>query len=295
MRISFIIISNGNKKQKVDRQIMSIHDLRIPEYEIIVAGIHHEVLHPNVHYVEDKRNAERGSLGGLRNSACNIAKYENIVVSDDDMLFPSDWYNNILQSPEFDILTTRILNPDGTRFWDHACYMSPTRGHIVLNPDEDDDHLYMSGGQSWIMKKYVWDKIKWNSELLFYNMKNLNDYAKGVQNEDTDFAYRCRESGFKIIHDHNVVVCHDDPSYTSIGRIVRRRRVYNTYEWVKNFNFPDKIAIDFAINLIQNGLEAEGADILRKLSISRNFQAMQLFMDLENVYGGKLVDSNFSL
>jgi hypothetical protein len=296
MDISFVIITNGQKPDKVLNQILSIRALQIPNYKIILSGIHPEKFKKHdLIYVDDHHNASRGSLGGLRNSACKVAPYENIVISDDDMLFPREWYTQLLKSPSFDILTTRIVNPDGTRFWDHACYMSPTRGHSILNPDEEDDFLYMSGGQSWLMKKYVWESVQWDAELLFYNVKNLSDYNKGHHNEDTNFALRCREAGFKISHDHNVIVNHDDPSYTSIGRLVRRRSVYKDYRWVKSFLFPDEIAIEFAVNLINKGIEAEGADILRILSISGNFKAMELYMQFENLYGGALKDSNFIL
>jgi hypothetical protein len=295
MKISFIIISNGKKPDKVENQIKSIESLNIPEYEIIISGIYSSgISNDNIHYINDQYNANRGSLGGLRNTACSIASYENIVVSDDDMLFTSDWYCNLLKSPDFDILTTRILNPDGTRFWDNACYMSPNRGHIIMNPEQQDDFLYMSGGQSWIMKKYVWDKVKWDSEILFYNVKGIEDYKKGLHNEDTYFSFLCRENGFKIIYDHNTIVIHDDPSYTSIGRIVRRRIQYQDWTWVEKFNFPEKIAVDFAVNLFQNGFEAEAADILRKYSsVDNYFLAKQAFMQIENMYGGPLKDSNF--
>jgi len=295
MRISFIIISNGKKPDKVENQIKSIEDLNIPEYEIIISGIYSsEISNNNIHYINDEYNANRGSLGGLRNTACSIASYENIVVSDDDMLFTSDWYSNLLKSPDFDILTTRILNPDGTRFWDNACYMSPNKGHMIMNPDEKDDFLYMSGGQSWLMKKYVWDKVKWDPEILFYNVKGLEDYMKGNHNEDTYFSFLCRQNGFKIVYDHNVIVIHDDPSYTSIGRVVRRRNQCKDFTWVEKFNFSENIAINFADNLIKIGLEAEAADILRKYSsVYGNFLSMQLLMKLENQYGGPLKDSEY--
>ena len=114
------------------------------------------------------------------------------------MLFSLDWYLNIQKNKEFDILTPKIKLPDGTRFWDNACYMSPEKGHIILNHNETDDYLYMSGGQSWIMKKYVFDKVKWDEDILIYNMKNLDQYTKGMHNEDTDYSLKCRKNGFKI-------------------------------------------------------------------------------------------------
>lgn len=295
MNISFVIITNGIKSEELLLQVNSILSQNIPNYEIIIVGkTNHKFNLPQIYFIEDSYNADRGSLGGLRNKACEVAKYDNLVISDDDMLFTKDWYVNLLKSPDFEILTTCIRNPDGTRFWDNACYMSPVHGHINLNYNEEDDYKYMSGGQSWLIKKSVWEKVKWDEELLIYKMSNLKDYSKGLHNEDTDFALRCRSNGYKITHDYNVVVYHNDKTYTGIGRIVRRRSVQKDYLWWKNFNFPDQIAISFANILLEYGLQAEMIDLLRKLSFDGNLNASNLLLKIENQLGGKLDNSNFS-
>ncbi len=295
MDISFIIITNGIKSEELLLQVKSITSQNIPNYEIIIVGkTNHKFDLPQISFIEDSYNADRGSLGGLRNKACEVAKYNNLVISDDDMLFTKDWYVNLLKSSDFEILTTCIRNPDGTRFWDNACYMSPVHGHINLNYNEEDDYKYMSGGQSWLIKKSVWEKVKWDEELLIYKMKNLQDYSKGLHNEDTDFALRCRNSGYKIVHDPDIVVYHNDITYTGIGKVVRRRTLQKDYLWWKNFNFSDQIAIHFVKILLQYGLQAESADLLRKLSEDENFNAKQLLESLEIQLGGKLDNSNFS-
>jgi GT2 family glycosyltransferase len=173
--------------------------------------------------------------------------------------------------------------------------MSPVRGHVILNPEENDDYLYMSGGQSWLIKKEVWEKVKWDAEVLFYTMKNLDDYHKGMHNEDTNFALRCREAGFKISHNHGVSVYHNDSTYTSIGRLVRRRRVYPDQKWVKEFKFPEDVGVKFAQDLIQSGYEAEAADILRMYKFNNGFSAMNVLRELEGSLGGPLKDSEFLL
>lgn len=294
MDLSFVIITNGVKSEELLLQVKSIVSQNIPTYEIIIVGkTNHKFNLPQIKFIEDTYNADRGSLGGLRNKACSLAKYDNLVISDDDMLFPKNWYSNLLKSPNFEILTTCIRNPDGTRFWDNACYMSPKYGHINLNYNQEDDYKYMSGGQSWLIKKSIWEKVKWDEELLIYKMNNLQDYSKGLHNEDTDFAVRCRSNGYKIKHDHNVIVYHNDKTYTGIGRMVRRRTIQKDYLWWKNFDFPDQIGISFANILLQYGLQAEAADLLRKLIEDGNFNASQLFTNLETQLGGKLDNSYF--
>jgi hypothetical protein len=75
---------------------------------------------------------------------------------------------------------------------------------------------------------------------------------------------------------------------------IAKRIQYQDWTWVEKFNFPEKIAVDFAVNLFQNGFEAEAADILRKYSsVDNYFLAKQAFMQIENMYGGPLKDSNF--
>jgi len=296
MSVSFIIITNNHKKEELNLQIKSIRNLNIPTYEIVLCGVIDDKYKNNndIKWIEDTYNAERGSLGGMRNNACKIALYDNLVISDDDMLFTEDWYDNFKNiDNNFDIITPRVKLPDNTRFWDHACYMSPEKGHVMLNSQENDNYLYMSGGQSWIIKKECWEKIKWNEDLLIYKMSSLEDYNKGMHNEDTDFALRCRKNNFKIIHKPEIRVYHNDATYTSIGRIVKRRSESKKSNWCKTLRFPDEINIQIAISLANFGFEAEAIDILRMLISKNNFLAEQVYFSIENKNGDKLEDSNY--
>lgn len=305
MNLSFIIITNSNKISECISQVKSIIALNIPSYEIIVCGKISEhlytVLHrldPSIVFIDRSQAATDGQLGLMRNVACDKAQYDNMVISDDDMLFTFKWYESLLsRTADFDILTTQVKLPDGTRFWDHCCYMSPSKGHIVLNPDETDDYLYMSGGQSWIMKKYVYDKVKWDENIAIYSMSNLNEYKQGKHNEDTDYSLRCRKY-FRISHDHNVVVYHNDASYTSIGRVVRRRYNNAPNTWSHTILLPPEVMINFAMELLSLKLEADALDILRTICIrhpSKFDDVRKYLTDIENYYGGPLIDSNYSI
>lgn len=301
MQISFIIITDSKKYKECCLQIKSIKYQNIPNYEIIIAGNISQDLVSFLNnidvpysFLNMEQEASSGKLGAMRNEACKVAKYDNLVISDDDMLFTKDWYTNLKLNTNFDILTTRVKLPDGTRFWDHCCYMSPTRGHIILNPNEDDDHLYMSGGQSWIMKKHVFEAFQWNENMQIYNMSNLEDYSKGRHNEDTEYSLRCR-SQFKINHDHNTVVYHNDPSYTSYGRVVRRRYNKASFRWSQGILLPHQQLFEIANLLLSKGLEAEAVDIFRKLYIETgNEQVKKILEDIDNQLGGSLEDSVFS-
>lgn len=305
MNVSFIIITDSNKISECLLQIRSIVNLNIPKYEIVICGKLNDNLRNSIMqlsgyvvFIDKPEAADLGQLGLMRNYACDASSYDNLVISDDDMLFTKNWYNELLNTDtSFDILTTRVQLPDGTRFWDHCCYMSPTKGHIILNPDETDSHLYMSGGQSWIMKKYVFDKVRWDENIAIYSMSNMTDYNKGKHNEDTEYSLRCREN-FSISHNHNIVVYHNDASYTSIGRVVRRRYNKAPHTWIRPILLPPEIMINFSMELLKVGLEAEALDILRTVSTSHEsrFEDVREYLqNIEKHYGGKLIDSTYQI
>jgi GT2 family glycosyltransferase len=304
MNISFIIITNGKNDKKLLLQIKSIEYQKIDSFEIIIVGILSDKVleycknNPNILLIKDKENANNGSLGALRNKAANASTKDYLVISDDDMLFSLNWYEELktyYTDSDFEILTPCVKVPDGTRFWDHCCYMSPKHGHIILNPDQEDDHLYMSGGQSWIMKKAVWNKVKWDENLAIYNMKNLADYASNKHNEDTDYSLRCRENNIKILHNPNLLVYHNDATYTSIGRVVRRRQNGADHHWCLDIKLHPNIINDIINVLMKNRADAEAIDLIRKLELDYpTSDASKVLLDIENQMGGKLTNSTFS-
>ena len=258
--VSFIIVTNGNRDGLLNTIIEGIKHQNIPEYEIIIIGESKiKNNYPEVNYIEAKKLSDAGLLGAMRTLACSQAKHNNLVISDDDMVLSSNWYEELKKSDDFKILTSTVRNPDGTRFWDHTCFRSPNYGHIVLEEDQsDDEYMYMSGGQSWIMKKEVFEKAKWNEEFstgVRANMRSLKDYKEGRGNEDTDFSKKCIDAGFKIKHNHNLVSYHNDPTYTCVGRIVKRRVNERTYSWVKGLDkyFPAEIYGGLGASLFNAG------------------------------------------
>lgn len=302
--ISFVIITNNDSRKKIPNLIKSIIFQKIEDFEIIISGFVDEInkniydcLHKGILYVNDTEGALSGNLSSMRNKACKIASKNYYVILDDDMLLSLNWFSTLDSLDyEFDILTTCVKLPDGTRFWDKCCYMSPKNGHKILNYSEFDDNLYMSGGQGWIMSKFVFENFKWDESYKIYNMKNISDYKDKKHNEDTEYSTRCL-SKYKILHEPKITIYHDDSSYTSFGRIVRRRSFFKDHKWVENINFPDSVMINFAINLLNHGIHAEAFDIIRKITMY-NVEFIQnnkeLFNQLESLFGDNLENSNFS-
>ena len=294
MDLSCIIITNGKKPVQTNRVINSILHQNIPNFEIIISGIWKNKGEYRV--VDCKSGANSGNLAEMRNAACKEAKYENILILDDDMFLSKDWYENLQKyGNDFDILTSQVKLPDGTRFWDHCCYQDPDRGHTMLEADENSDYLYMSGGMAWVMKKYVFEKLQWDSETYgFYNMANMKDYREGKHNEDTDFALRCRKEGFKIKHNHKMISFLDDGKYTAIGRVVRYRTEGRDQGWVNSLNWENSAAdvAKFAEGFLRDGKEAESADLIRyglKIHFG-NFFLTNLYNALLSSKGSTLSD-----
>ena len=300
MNLSFIIVTNGGKPQELNLQLASIHSQQIPNYEIIIVGDWREG--EGYSYIPAKELTTKKLLGALRNLACDHATHENLVISDDDMLFSEGWYKTLLQTPTFEILTSKVRLPDGGRYWDHVCYQSPTKGHTILEGHETDSHLYMSGGQSWIMKKSVFQKVRWGEEFNMAggsnSMSNLKDYINGKHNEDTDFAQKCREEGFTISHNHDLVVWHNDDTYTTVGKMCRRRQNSRKGNWVLSWdlNFPPHVLTQIASSLFNSGLHAEAFDLSR-YALSLNFQNPELkewIYQVETLNGGTLTDVTYN-
>jgi GT2 family glycosyltransferase len=190
--ISFVIITDGKEPAKVQAQIDSIKALAVPEYEILV--------------VRDKDLS--GKLGKLRNAGCNAAKYDVLVVSDDDMVFHDDFYNGLVEHGDFEVMSCRILNPDGTRYWDWKEHIDGK--NQLLEYGTTSPHISLTGGLT-IMKRDVFNRVKWEETLVFY------------QAEDVDFSERLKEAGVQITFNKRSTVTHDDGAYTQNGNVVVRR------------------------------------------------------------------------
>jgi len=315
MNISFVVISNGKKIDKTTLVLKSIVYQDIPHYEILLCGSYDVSVippecKPNLRYIKNKKAADDGLLGDMRNMACEEAQYDTIVILDDDMTLSTDWYKNLLKyGNDFDILTSKVILPDGTRFWDHATYCPhdapapPCHGHVILESNETDDHLYMSGGQAWMMKKYVFEKCRWNARMSTgrrADMRCVEEYTQGKHNEDTDFSKKCRDMGFKISHNHSMVAYHNDATYTCVGRVCRPRQDGKTHQWVKELDMYKHTTeiTDLAMSFWEKGYAPETADVLRYgLAFHfNNFSLTEALRHIENDFlGGSLSDNNWNI
>jgi len=206
MNYSVCIITNGKRIGKLTRLIGSINLQRFPEYEIIVCGLlPDEMIWRPFRFIECD-GASRGKLGLLRNTAARMAKYDHLLILDDDMFLHADFYPGLMKFGEdYDLLSCKILNPDGSRFWDWNIH---NNGDYLMDYTETSPLVSLTGGFT-LMKKEVFERVQWSETLGFYEM------------EDVDFTERVKREGFSIKFNPLSTVTHDAP-YTQCGNGVRR-------------------------------------------------------------------------
>jgi len=218
--ISFIIITDGKKGKITDLSIKSIIRQNIHEYEIIIIGKSfkeldkYNILNNNINkvlFIPCPKFAENGNLGAMRNIGFESCKGDYAAVMDDDIILDPWWYHSLFNDfprydYKFDVCTSKVISPDGTRFWDN-CTKGGPKGHIILDEDEEDDFKYMSGGCAWAISRKVFEKVKYDDKKGFY------------EEEDVDFSHRVKEAGFALEHEEEAIAFHYDHRYTRLGRV----------------------------------------------------------------------------
>ena len=201
MKISFCIISDGQEPEKLSAQVDSIHALNVPEYEVIIAG------NPNIGVDVDliipmPNTARQGRLGAMRNAVVSCAGGEIVIVTDDDMVFDQQFHDALMNHEgEWDVMACRILNPDGTRYWDWKAHKDGK--NWLLEYGDTSEYQSLTGGVT-IAKAHVFETVEWNSELTFN------------QAEDVDFTNRLKAAGFGIVFNEKCIILHNAP-YTQVG------------------------------------------------------------------------------
>lgn len=200
---SFCIITDNKEPKKLEREIESINKLSIPSYEIKIV-------------VDD--TPPFGRTGKLRNKVCRMAKYDHIIMLDDDLVFHEDFYKGLLKYGEdYDVLVCKIQNPDGSRFYDWKIHVDGK--NYLLDYDKTDPNISLSSG-IYIMKQWVFEQVQMDDNLGFY------------EGEDVDYSERLKKAGIRIKMNPYCVVTHDAP-YKQAGRSVLRMNFLGWLAYIK--------------------------------------------------------------
>jgi hypothetical protein len=206
--VSFCIITNGKRPQMLSAALKSIHNLRVPSYELIVSGSAPQDLDTNVEVLDMREAALSGDLGAMRNAAVDRARSELVVISDDDMFFDPNFFSAIKAKIEtYDLLAVAVENPDGSRYWDWAEY-NPPHVHQKIPYGTPSPYIYITGGIL-VGRRSAITKVRWSE-------------GRGIdQNEDVDFSTRAKSAGFLIGSCPQAKVLHSDKKYCGKKDIVR--------------------------------------------------------------------------
>jgi len=205
---SFCIITGGGRRAKLERQIASIRALKLPQFEILVGGDVTDVP-DGVQKIDLSQAARAGRLGKMRNALARLAKFDHLVISDDDIVFDEDFGKGLERFGEgYEAMAVSIRNPDGSRFWDWAT-VGGTKGSVLLDYWDADPNVYITGGIC-VLKTAVMERVAWDDSRGFY------------QHEDVDFSARLKTAGIPIRFNTFCKVLHDDDRYSRVDRRVFR-------------------------------------------------------------------------
>jgi hypothetical protein len=275
--LSFCVISGGKRPEKLQRLLSSIHDQQIPAFEVIVCG--NARPDSSYRYIPAIDEASTGRLAVIRNRAAESARFDFVVFCDDDIVLCRDWYRGLRPYLEhFDLLTTRILNPDGTRHWDWARCEAPEKQNLLRYGEVDRD-IYLTGGLI-AVRADVWARHGWD-ENLFYR-----------QAGDVEFSQRIIAAGHRVGICIESAALHDDLRHTQVGRVVYPRsdrgilrRLQRTLETT-----PTSSLLDTAAAALLDGEFADAADCLRacRFREPKNRAAIESLQRLYDVHGGRI-------
>lgn len=237
--VSFCIATNA---KRVDKTLLTIKSIKnqpwkdIP-YEIIICGDTEpfstlDTL-SGIIFVNQKEAAHSAMLARLKNSAAERATYSEIVFCDDDELPDLDWLPTLLEysnNNPWDVLANRILNPDGTRHWDRATLSPHTM--VPYEHPEDDRSLYQTGG-FFMVRKHVFEKVKWDETKFFYGDK------AGSPAEDVQYSEDLVSAGYTLRFNKSSTVWHNDISYTAVNFGPQRIIVVDKPTLARDYNYKD--------------------------------------------------------
>lgn len=186
---TFGIITNGERDDWMEEIIASIRALKIPECEIIVCGKYKERHEKDFRYIAFNERAERGWITKKKNLICREARYENLCILHDRLVFEKDWFKGMKKfGNAFELLGCIQKDSEtGIRAGDwltHGGKINERYRISRLEYKDWDFALYLSG-QLTIIKKSIWERVLW-------------DETKYWGEEDVDFSFRARDMGYLI-------------------------------------------------------------------------------------------------
>jgi len=171
MKISFGIISDGTKDERITQIINSIYANNIPKdsFEIIIVG-NSKIIADNTIVLPFDESQKPGWITKKKNEITKIAQFDNIVYTHDYVSFSPSWYEGFLRfGQDWDICMTPIITKDGGRYRDWAIMGT---GHIggswyyrdYTKPDNQELDI---NGLYWVAKRSFMERFPLNEALVW--------------------------------------------------------------------------------------------------------------------------------
>lgn len=187
---SFGMVTNGVRKDFIEKSIKSIRNLKIPNYEIIICGNYAGEKSKDIKYIEFRERDDRGWITRKKNIIAKNAAYSNLCIFHDRIVFDRDWYDGMKKfGNNFEVIgcVQKLSNGEragdwfslGTKFNDSGFMYKMEQ----LDYKDWDRYVYISG-QITLIKKYIWEEVSWN-ETIYWQ-----------EGEDIEYSSRLTERGY---------------------------------------------------------------------------------------------------
>ena len=197
LSLTFGIITDGNQDKRIDYIINTIEAQSIPQdrYEIIIVG-NSKLVRTNTRIIPFDESKRTAWITKKKNIIAQEAKFNNIVILHDYIIFGFEWYDNYCEFGEdWDVAMNPIFNQDNTRFRDWVYW--PDSAHYLKWINYNDHSWikdqYLSGSYYLIKKEFAlkhplneelsWgqgEDIEWSRSVRdFWNLKcNKKSWVK---------------------------------------------------------------------------------------------------------------------
>ena len=186
--ISFCVITGGFRPDRMENLIRSIIRMEVPNYEILVCGWHPGgETDGRIDYVEKRDWAGRAEVCRMRNFNAARAKFDTIIILDDDVEFTPTWWREVRVLGDFDLAGCRGVDGNGNRWWDWQRVErgNPLSAPALLEYGETHPDAYISG-YFMMMRKSVWEAVK------------FDESRRNYQHDDIDFCHRVTDKGYSL-------------------------------------------------------------------------------------------------
>jgi hypothetical protein len=204
MDFTFGICATNSNKDLHNMIVDSIISLNIPKYEIIrlggnLSGNDKDIC---VTFDESQKNSW---ITRKKNLLCQQAKYENIVLLHDYIIFQPNWYLGFLKfGNNFDIAMNVILNSDGTRFRDWC--LNPYDVIPPLGPINNRE-FFLPYTETRLTHKMYISGAYWVAKTDFMLKNPLDESLVWGQSEDLRWSEIVRNKTKFQMNQYSVVQC----------------------------------------------------------------------------------------